>query len=123
MPPRKKKLPNPKSKEPNPLPETAQEPVQAIPVDPKDDHDNRLDRLRQKKGRNEKPSIDKSVPDFDPVHQKLFEAPDGAILVGDKDKDRIFYRRMKIWINPKRVILSREERSNLQRARLEKRGK
>jgi hypothetical protein len=33
---------------------------------------------------------------------KYFEAPDGTIIVGEADKQQVFYRAGNCWINPKR---------------------
>lgn len=79
--------------------------------------EGRLYRLIQKKTRDGTNEIDKSIPSYDPMVQKLFEAPDGAILVGDITSDRIFYRKMNMWINPKRIRLTPEERAKRQLAR------
>ena len=38
-------------------------------------------------------------PVYDPETQNLFEAPDGEFMLGEKDVDRVFYRKMGIWIN------------------------
>lgn len=41
-----------------------------------------------------------------PVGQKYFEAPDGTLIVGDADKQQVWYRKLNNgqggWINPKR---------------------
>ena len=35
-------------------------------------------------------------------HEKLFEAPDGAILIGAKNSERLWYRKGNMFINPMR---------------------
>jgi len=47
-------------------------------------------------------------PVLEPLHpgQKYFEAPDGTIIIGESDRDRVWYRQGNggkgCWINPKR---------------------
>jgi hypothetical protein len=33
---------------------------------------------------------------------KYFEAPDGTVIIGEADKQQVFYRAGNCWINPKR---------------------
>jgi hypothetical protein len=35
-------------------------------------------------------------------NQKYFEAPDGTVIPGDANLDRVWYRKGEMWINPKR---------------------
>lgn len=65
---------------------------EARPVEVKkklSDDENREIRLKQKPVVRE---IPKEVPEYDLATQRLFEAPDGAILVGDKDRTFMIYK-------------------------------
>lgn len=46
------------------------------------------------------------LPEFNPAYEKIFEAPDGTMVVGSNDAFRLWYRTGKkdegIWILPKR---------------------
>lgn len=50
----------------------------------------------------------KLAPVLEPLGsgQKYFEAPDGTIMIGEADKDRLWYRKGNggkgMWINPRR---------------------
>jgi len=88
-------------------------PVVTPPAKQKEDPDERLNRLRQKEFKKKEPVIASEVPSYDPLYQKLFEAPDGTLIIGDKGADRIWYRTDNkgggMFINPRREVLSPDE--------------
>ena len=64
--------------------------------------------IKEKQNEKEKEKIEKNgigILNINPG-EKLFEAPDGTIIPGEKTKDRLWYRQMNDgkggWINPKR---------------------
>lgn len=79
----------------------------------KEDQDARLDRLRQKPVIHEEPVMgaDRVLPEFDPETQQLFEAPDGQVMVGSLNAERLWYPRKKMWINPLRESITAEQRA------------
>lgn len=52
----------------------------------------------------QKDTVDGAGKKLEPLGdgQRYFEAPDGTVLIGDANKDRIWYRPGNCWINPKR---------------------
>ena len=46
--------------------------------------------------------VNKVVIDEIGPNERYFEAPDGHIMKGSADADRVFYKKEGIWINPKR---------------------
>jgi len=50
-----------------------------------------------------------TAPDFDPVHQKLFEAPDGHFMVGEIGAKKVWYPKQGMWILPKRESLTADQ--------------
>ena len=72
----------------------------------KDEKDaKRAARLQQKGKASDPKKLETTIPEYDPLTQKLFEAPNGHIIVGDKGKRRILYRDGSsggVMINPLR---------------------
>lgn len=98
MTPRKKKA----AKAVDPVevaPEVQTEP--AVP-EPEDKAESRRARLIQKPPEERAQRFSSEIPAIDSRYQKLFEAPDGTIMVGEKSANKMWYPRGGIFILPRR---------------------
>ncbi len=103
-----------------PLPTPPEAPVEPEATPEPDKDEDRRARLVQKSPADRVPIIDTRVPDFDPINQKLFEAPDGHIMVGGIGDARMWYPKCKMFINPRHERLSVDERARRALARSRK---
>lgn len=88
-----------------PISEQPKEPKPESPyVDGIDGNTDDEDKQTETTGQGVVVVEEKAKQKLDPLApgQKYFEAPDGAILIGDANKDKLFYRKLGIYINPKR---------------------